>query len=208
MYAIPNVRVVSHSFEGPLRVSALRSLGAFANVVAIECTMEALAGKNPLDFRIDHLEDSRAVAVLEELGRLTAGRKGLGYGFSRYKNEACYCGVAARVADGRLAELWAVADAGEVINSDGLANQIEGGMIQAASWTLKEQVGPRRSDWADYPILGFTEAPEVHVSLIDRPGEPFLGAGEAAAGPAGAAILNAFSLAVGERLTTLPLRRS
>jgi CO/xanthine dehydrogenase Mo-binding subunit len=115
-------------------------------------------------------------------------------------------------ASGRIAvpRMWAAADAGQIINPDGLANQIEGGIIQSASWTLKEEVKFDATeitsrDWATYPILTMPEAPSVEVELIDRPEERSLGAGEAAQGPAAAAIANAFAAATGKRLRDLPL---
>ncbi len=83
-------------------------------------------------------------------------------------------------------------------------------MIQGLSWSLKEEVrhdaGRITSrDWASYPILRFSEVPEVEVVLIDRPGEPFLGAGEASQGPAAAALANGIFSACGARVRQLPL---
>jgi nicotinate dehydrogenase subunit B len=106
--------------------------------------------------------------------------------------------------------VYAAVDAGQIVNPDGLANQIEGGIVQSTSWTLKEEVkfDPteiRSRDWATYPILTLPEFPSVEVELIDRPEERSLGAGEAAQGPAGAAIANAFAAATGKRLRDLPL---
>ena len=90
-----------------------------------------------------------------------------------------------------------------------MVNQIEGGIIQSTSWTLKESVRFDRTrvttrSWADYPILRFTEVPEVDVVLLDRPDERFLGIGEGAQGPAAAAIANALANATGKRLRALP----
>jgi nicotinate dehydrogenase subunit B len=110
----------------------------------------------------------------------------------------------------RVVKATCVADAGQIVNPDGLTNQMEGGIVQAASWTLKEQVRFDREritsrDWQTYPILTFPEVPEVAVTLIDRPGEPWLGAGEAALGPTAAAIANAVAHATGARIRDLPL---
>ncbi|MEM9675837.1 MAG: molybdopterin cofactor-binding domain-containing protein, partial [Bacteroidota bacterium] len=149
-YAIPQLSIDAHFFEGPLRVSSLRSLGAYANIFAIESFMDELAeraGKEPLEFRLMHSEDPQATAVMTKLDEMTRDvelgeQEGIGYAFSRYKNTASYCAVAALVEvvpqtnQIKLIKMWGVIDAGEVINPDGLKNQTEGGMIQAASWTL------------------------------------------------------------------------
>lgn len=224
-YAIPNLKVDAHFFEGPLRVSALRSLGAYGNVFAIESFLDELAekaGKDALEFRLLHLEDERAVAVIKKLREVTQSEKtrpgeGIGFAFARYKNVATYCAVAARVAVNtktgavQVIKMWAVIDAGEVINLDGIKNQTEGGMIQAASWTLKEEVQfddqhVSSRDWASYPIFRFSDVPETEVVVINRPTEKPLGAGEAAQGPTAAALVNAIYWACGKRIRHLPVR--
>ena len=220
-YNFPNVDIKAHSFKGPLRVSALRSLGAFANIFAIESFMEELAvkaGKDAYTFRLMHLEDERAIAVLEKLRSMApigAANKGnaIGIAFARYKNTAAYAAVAAQVQVNKgvvtIHKMWAVIDAGEIINPDGIKNQTEGGMVQAASWTLLEQVKYdtqiRSLDWISYPVLPISHAPAVEVALIDRPTEEPLGAGEAVQGPAGAAIANAVYHATGIRVRDLPI---
>lgn len=225
-YAIPNVSITSHAFQGPLRVSALRSLGAYANIFAVESFMDELAekaGKDPFAFRLAHLDDERAKAVIHKLRDMTSNitvekGNGLGIAFSRYKNSASYCAVAALVESStvdkiRVKKMWAAIDSGEAINIDGLKNQTEGGMIQAASWTLREQVkfnGGRivSVDWATYPILRFQEIPEVEVEVLNQPEAEAMGAGEAAQGPAGAAIANAVYRASGKRIRDLPMLSS
>jgi CO/xanthine dehydrogenase Mo-binding subunit len=226
-YSLPNIKVQLHSFKGPLRASSLRGLGAYANIFAIESFMDELAFKakiDPLSFRLQHLEDERARTCLEHLKSNTSGLslkagEGLGYAFSRYKNSAAYCAVAAQVSalgekgEVRVVKMWAVIDAGETINPDGLKNQTEGGMIQSASWALKEQVLFDRQhitslDWNTYPILRFPEVPETQVEVIDRVDQPPLGAGEAAQGPATAAILNALFDATGVRIRELPVEKA
>lgn len=138
---------------------------------------------------------------------------GRGIAFARYKNSSAYFAVVAEV---EVAEkLWlrravAAVDAGGVINPDGLKNQVEGGIVQAASWTLKEAVRWDRSrvltrSWEDYPILRFDETPAIEVVVLDQPGSPGLGAGECAAGPTAAAIANALHHALGVRARDLPL---
>ena len=226
LYAIPNVRVAKRvPTELPFRTSSLRGLGAYVNVFAIETLVDEIAhelGRDALAFRLAHLEDPRARAVLEQLGKICGwGAKrpegeGLGIAFARYKNSAAYCAVAARVAAAgeeiRVTRMLAVVDAGEAINPDGIANQVEGGMVQSASWTLKEAVrfdgdaiGVR--DWDDYPILKFSETPRVQVEIIARPEEKPLGVAEAAQGPAAAAIANAVHDALGVRVRRLPITR-
>ncbi|THD69249.1 xanthine dehydrogenase family protein molybdopterin-binding subunit [Robertkochia marina] len=224
IYTTNAFRLTSHIFQGPLRVSALRSLGAYANVFSIECFMDELAekaGQDPFTFRLRHLEDKRAISCLGRL-KLNVSEvspekgQGLGIGFARYKNSAAYCAVAAlvEVTDGNpvVKKMWAVIDAGECINPDGLKNQTEGGMIQSASWTLKEAVKWNDThissiDWQSYPILRFQEIPKVEVEVVDRPETPPLGAGEAAQGPAAAAVVNAIYNATGVRVRDLPVGR-
>lgn len=223
-YSIPNMQVNASFFDGPLRVSSLRSLGAYATIFSIESFMDELAekvGKDSLDFRLAHLEDERAIAVIQKLKELTAGitmgdGEGIGYAFSRYKNTAAYAAVAAKVGvdttTGRVQvkKMWATVDVGEVINLDGITNQIEGGMIQAASWTIMEEV--TFSDkvitstvWNTYPIFKFPDIPEVEVAIIDRPDEPAEGGGEVSMPPSGAAIANAVYQASGKRVYDLPI---
>jgi CO/xanthine dehydrogenase Mo-binding subunit len=228
LYDFPSQRVVGHLIANmPLRSSALRTLGAYANVFASECFMDelALAAKaDPVAFRLAHMSDPRARAVIEkaaamagwkagEAGSLSRGR---GIAFSKYKNSACYVAVVADVevdrASGqvRVPQMWAATDAGLVINPDGIKNQIEGGILQSASWTLYEQVrfdktGILSRDWARYPIMTMPDVPKVAVELINRPSEPAKGVGEGSQGPAAAAIGNAFAHATGKRLRDLPL---
>ncbi|MGB3589223.1 MAG: molybdopterin cofactor-binding domain-containing protein [Tunicatimonas sp.] len=223
-YTIPQLKIDAHFFEGPLRVSSLRSLGAYANIFAIESFMDELAeraGIQPLEFRLKQSDDPRAVAVMKKLDGMTrnislAKQEGMGFGFSRYKNSAAYCAVAAQVkadvssGEIELLHLWGVIDAGETINPDGLKNQTEGGMIQSASWTLKEEVLFDKQhiislNWDSYPILRFQDAPKVNVVIIDRPNKPALGGGEAAQAPTSAAIANAVYRASGKRIRQLPI---
>jgi nicotinate dehydrogenase subunit B len=224
LYDFPNQRVVNHYVrEMPVRTSALRSLGAYANVFAIESFMDELAaaaGADPIAFRLRHLKDTRARTVLERAAQRAgwtawkpAEGRGHGIGFAKYKNLGAYCAVVAEVEideEVRVRRLVAAVDVGLVINPDGVSNQIEGGAIQSTSWTLKEQVrldthGIVSLGWEDYPILKFSEVPLVEVELIDRPDLPSVGAGEAAQGPTAAAIANAVTHALGVRVRELPL---
>lgn len=232
LYVLPNARAVNHFLpDMPLRGSSMRSLGGYLNVFAIESTMDELArraGQDPVDFRLRHLQDERAKAVIttaaERFGwknrpKPPAGG-GYGFAFARYKNLEAYCAIALEIAidadTGRVlvTRVVAAVDTGQVVNPDGVRNQIEGGIVQATSWTLFEGVRFDRRritsvDWAAYPILRFSRVPRaVEVHIIPRPGLPFLGAGEAAQGPMGAALGNAIRDASGQRLATLPLDAS
>lgn len=225
-YHIPQQQLSSHVFRGPLRRSSLRALGAYANVFAIESFMDELAvkaGVDPIAFRLMHLNDVRATECLRVLQNKippTTASEGLGTGvaFARYKNAAAYCAVAIQIrmdasgTDLQVIRAWAVVDTGEVINADGVKNQIEGGIIQSISWGLLEEVTFDASqvtgrDWNSYPILRFQDAPVVEVELIDRPDQPALGAGEAAQGPATAALANAIYNVSGKRIRNLPFRK-
>jgi nicotinate dehydrogenase subunit B len=223
-YDFPAYRVINHLLtEMPLRTSALRALGAFINVFAAESFMDELAaaaGRDPVEFRLAHLSDPRGRAVLQTAA-LRAGwtewtardAAGHGIGYARYKNSAAYCTVVAEVEaidEVRVRRLVIAVDAGLVINPDGAANQIEGGAIQATSWTLKERVRFDRSNvtsdtWETYPILRFSEVPAVDVELVAGQGNPPLGIGECAQGPTAAAIANAVYDALGVRVRSLPL---
>jgi nicotinate dehydrogenase subunit B len=234
LYDFPDQKILKHYMpEAPLRTSSLRTLGAYANVFAIESLMDecaAAAGADPVEFRLRHLRDERARTVIETAARKSGwqpstpgdgapgtGRmlRGRGIGFARYKNHACYCAVVAEVEVDRISGIvrvtraWSAVDAGLAINPDGIVNQIEGGLIQSASWTLKEAVKVDRSgiqtkSWLDYPILRFSEVPAVEVEVIQRSTEDSLGVGEGAQGPTGAAIANAFAAATGRRLRDIP----
>lgn len=232
LYRVGEKRVVEHFVAAsPLRTSSTRSLGAFANVFALESFVDELAaaaGRDQVAFRLDHLDDPRARAVIEAVVDLAGGLEapggvdapGRGLAFARYENVKAYAAVIAEVTvDPRTGLVvvergWIAADAGEVIDPDGLVNQLEGGFVQAASWTLKEQVelaeggpgGGRPADWDGYPILRFGESPELTTRLLDRPAGRPLGAGEAATGPTAAAIANAVHQATGARIRDLPLR--
>jgi CO/xanthine dehydrogenase Mo-binding subunit len=207
--------------EAPLRVSAMRSLGAFFNVFAIESFIDELAadaGLDPVDLRLAHLPDPRARAVIERAaaesgwGTALPDSMGRGIGFARYKNLGAYCAIVAEVEAGvelRVRRLVVVADVGIVINPDGARNQLSGGAVQATSWTTVERVRFDRrrvtsNDWETYPILRFPAAPRVEVHLVDND-QPPLGAGECAQGPTAAAIANAVHAAIGVRVRDLPL---
>ena len=203
----------------------MRSLGAYLNIFAIESFVDELAaaaGADPVEFRLRHMKDARARAVIsaaaEQFGwsRQPAG-SGRGFAFARYKNLGAYCALALKVEVAhetgivRIGQVSAAVDSGQPINPDGIRNQIEGAILQAASWTMYEQVHFDRQhitsrDWSGYPILRFPAVPaRVDVVIMDRPGMPYLGTGEAGQGPTSAAIANAIWDATGRRLRDLPL---
>jgi CO/xanthine dehydrogenase Mo-binding subunit len=231
LYEFPSQRVVHHFVRDmPIRVSALRTLGAYANVFALESFMDevaAAAGADPIAFRLAHLKDPRGRAVIETVARMAGwkagekgnGARGRGIGFAKYKNLASYVACIAEVEVDRgsgavrVPRMLAAVDSGLIINPDGLTNQMEGGIIQSVSWTLKEEIrfdrtGILSRDWASYPILTMPEVPKVEIELINRPDERPLGAGEASQGPAVAALANAFASATGKRIRDLPLHAS
>ena len=227
IYDVPAHRIVHHLvMRPPVRTSALRGLGALPNVYAIESLIDDLAarvGEDPVAYRLSILSELRARRLVE----LVAARagwasrgvggtgKGLGLGFARYKNRAAYAAVIAAVTveeTVRVDRIWCVADAGLVVNPDGARNQLEGGIVQAVSWTLKEQVrlddqGIASRDWDGYPILRFSEVPEMQVEFVEANGNPALGVGECTVGPTAAAIGNAVHHALGVRLRDMPLTR-
>jgi CO/xanthine dehydrogenase Mo-binding subunit len=224
-YDFPSWTITSHRLlTMPIRTSALRTLGAQGNVFAIESFLDEIAaerGEDPVAFRLRHLGDERARDVIRKAASNAnwkrARRDGIGHGigYARYKNTGAYCAVVAEVEgaeDIRVRRLCIAVDVGEAINPDGIVNQIEGGAIQATSWVLKERVrfdraGITSNSWTEYPILRFSEVPEVDVDVIQRPEIDPVGAGEAAHGPVTAAIANAVFDCLGVRVRRLPITR-
>ena len=204
----------------------MRGLGALPNVFALECFVDELAeraGVDPVAWRLARLSDPRARRLIEMVaersGWATRGPggdgRGRGLAWSRYKNKAAYAAVAVEVEVDRevhVRRAWIAADAGLVINPDGATNQLEGGLIHAVSMTLKERVtidgdGITSLDWESYPILKFSEVPEIFTEIVHAPHEPTLGMGECTFGPTAAAIGNAVKHALGVRIRDMPLTR-
>ena len=224
-YDFPEQSVINHAVTSmPVRTSALRALGAYINVFAIESFMDELAlaaGIDPVEFRLRHLSDERAIAVIQAVvakagwqpGAKGDGSHGVGIAFARYKNIGNYVAVIAEVLveeTVRVLRAVAAVDCGCIVNPDGVLNQVEGGIVQATSWALKEEVRFDRSrittrTWADYPILKFSEVPQIEVELINRPEQASLGVGEGMTGPTAAAIANAVYNAMGVRVRDLPM---
>jgi nicotinate dehydrogenase subunit B len=229
LYRIPNVHVQHHFLpDMPIRVSAMRSLGAYQNVFAIESFVDELAAAariDPVTFRLRHLDDRRAHDVIRKAAQAFGWapdmpRKpshGVGFAFAKYKNLMAYCAIALEVAvqhetgSVTIERVSSAVDCGQIVNPDGVRNQVQGGILQSASWTLFEQTTfdahrITSFDWNTYPIMRFSAVPKkVDVELIDRPGLPFLGVGEAAQGPMAAALANALADATGQRVRQLPL---
>lgn len=224
-YNIPNQRVMVHWLPGlPLRTSSMRSLGGAANTFANESFMDELAAAakiDPLEFRLRHLDDPRAIEVVKSAaehagwGAPLPPGEGRGIAFAQYENEEAYVATVAQVrvdttsGEVRVKRIVVAHDCGLIINPDGLRNQIEGNVIQSTSRALKEQVTWADShitslDWESYPILKFSEVPDVEVGLINRPDQPAVGAGEPATITTAAAIANAIFNATGARVRQVP----
>jgi len=236
-YAVPNIRVnTRHVEKAFFRSAHLRSPGRIENTFANESFMDELAAaaqSDPAEFRLKHIKDPRAVAVIRaamkranwqtRIGHNAAPAnqakgdiaKGRGIAYVRYNNTTTYVTAVAEVevnrktGDVRVSRVCVGHDCGQIINPDGLANQIEGGVIQTVSRTLMEQVEWDKTkvtsvDWATYPILRFPDAPRVEVDMINTPGEVSWGAGEPTATAIPAAIANAIYDATGARLRSIP----
>jgi CO/xanthine dehydrogenase Mo-binding subunit len=202
----------------------MRSLGGAANTFANESFMDELAAAariDPLEFRLRHLTDPRAVEVLKTAahhagwGASLARGEGRGIAFARYENEAAYVATVAQVrvdttsGEVRVKRVVVAHDCGLIINPDGLRNQIEGNVIQSTSRALKEQVTWDATritsvDWDTYPILKFSEVPDVEIVLINRPDQPAVGAGEPSTITTAAAIANAIFAATGVCVREIP----
>ena len=228
-YAFPAERVTMRWLpDPPLHTSAMRSLGGLHNTTANECFVDEIAvelGIDPVDLRRQYLDDPRALAVVEAAAEragwgtslvapvgLLAGR---GFAYARYEGEYTYVALVADVlvhpASGgvRVTRVVVAHDCGQIINPDGVRNQIEGNVIQGISRSLHEAVqwddaAVTTLTWETYCILTFPEVPEIDIVLIDRPGEPPWGAGEPAICPVTAAIGNAVFAATGLRLRDIP----
>jgi CO/xanthine dehydrogenase Mo-binding subunit len=231
-YTIANVKTVCHRLaETPFRPSWIRTPGRMQNTYANEAFMDELAaaaGADPLEFRLKHLRDPRGIEVLQRLATFAkwdkhvspqraAGdvAKGRGVSYVKYELNRTYVGCVADVevdrgsGDIRVTRFFVVHDCGQIINPDGLRNQIEGNVVQTVSRTLKEELKFDRAhvtslDWASYPILTFPEIPEIEIDLIDRPAERPWGAGEPTTAVVPSAISNAVFDATGVRLRSVP----
>ena len=233
-YKFANVKAVCHRLETtPFRPSWIRTPGRMQNTYANECFMDELAaaaGADPIDFRLKYIDpaDKRGIEVLDRLVKIAKWDKrpspqkpsgdvlrGRGMSYVKYELNRTYVAVVAEVevnrSTGRIRvpRFFLVHDCGQIINPDGLANQLEGNVIQTLSRTLFEEVKFDRShitsrDWASYPILTFPDVPEIVMDMIDRPNERPWGAGEPAAAVVPSAVSNAVFDATGVRLRSTP----
>ena len=226
-YKIPNYRAVLHLLpQNPLRCSSFRGLGSPQNSFANESFVDELANAadvDPITFRLNHLDDPRARATLEEVARISNWEKrgsgqniGHGVAFVQYANYSAYVAMVIKVyvapdsGKVRTQRVWVAHDCGLIVNPDGVRNQIEGNVIQTLSRGLYEELHFDRSgidaaDWTRYPILRFSDVPDdIAISLINRPDQDALGAGEPAASPVFAALANAIFDATGKRLRRIP----
>lgn len=224
-YALPNQRVVAHWLtEMPLRTSAMRTLGGAANTFANESFMDELAdlaGTDPLTFRLNHLDDERGIAALQAAadragwGQPLPDGTGRGLAYARYENDGAYVATVAQVRVDpergavHVERLISAHDCGLIVNPDGVANQIEGNLIQSLSRALFEEIAfdethITSSDWDTYPILRFSDLPEIEVVLLNQPDEPLVGAGEPASICTAPAVANAIFAACGARLRQIP----
>jgi nicotinate dehydrogenase subunit B len=234
-YKFANVRAVCHRLETtPLRPSWIRTPGRMQNTFANECFIDELAaaaGADPIAFRLQYLDpaDKRGIEVLERVAAMANWDKrrspkgdhtgdvatGRGVSYCKYELARTYVATVAEVevkrstGEIRVTRFYVAHDCGQIINPDGLKNQIEGNVIQTVSRTLKEELKFNRSavtslDWESYPILTFPEVPEIVMELIDRPAEKPWGAGEPSAAVVPSAISNAVFDAIGVRLRSVP----
>lgn len=233
-YALPNIKVTTkHIDQSIFRASHLRSPGRIENSFANESFMDELAAAakaDPAEFRLKHLSDPRAGDVIKAVLKASNWQtrpgpnpasaqgniaKGRGISYVRYNNAITYVATVAEVEVNRttgqitVTRVCVAHDCGQIVNPDGVTNQIEGGVIQTVSRTLMEEVKWNGNqvtsvDWASYPILKFPDVPRVVTTLIDRPGQPVWGAGEQAPTTVPAAIANAVYDATGVRLRTIP----
>jgi CO/xanthine dehydrogenase Mo-binding subunit len=230
-YAVAHQEVLVHWIKtSPLRPSNIRAPGKVANCFAVESftdELAAAAGRDPLAVRLEGISDPRGLEVLRRAAALIGwqprpapAKSGVGRGIAyiHYKNNESYVAIALEAeverSTGaiRVRRIACAHDCGLVINPDALRTQVEGNILQTLSRTLHEEVKFDRArvtsvDWASYPILRFPEVPQVLIDIVDRPKEPPLGAGEAAATPVPAALANAVFDATGVRLRTVPFTR-
>jgi nicotinate dehydrogenase subunit B len=230
-YDFPNVKTTAHRLAStPLKPSWIRSPGRMQNTFANESFLDEIAaetGADPLELRLKYLDDPRGHELLERLAGFSKWRDrpkpdrsadvvtGRGLAYVKYELVRTYVGAVAQVEVNRktgeiaVTRFHVVHDCGQIINPDGLRNQIEGNIVQTVSRTLKETVTFDRSmvtslDWASYPILTFPDVPDVVIELIDRPNEAPWGGGEPSAAIVPAAISNAVFEATGARLRSVP----
>ena len=215
----------------PLRTSNLRAPGDPARCFASECFLDEIAADlraDPAEFRQRHLSDNkRGSACLKAAADkaqwekrpspapAAGGNIAKGRGVAVTQRANAYAAAVAEVEVNKstgnvvVKRIVCAHDCGLIVNPDGVTNQIEGNVIQGVSRALFEEVafdanGVTSLDWQSYPILKFTDVPEIEIVLINRPEMPSLGAGEPSIIPVPAAIANAIFDATGARLREAP----
>ena len=233
-YSFENVHTIAHRLaDTPFRPSWIRTPGRLQNTFANESFIDEIAAAtrtDPMQFRIDHLKDPRGLELLQRLAKLSGWDSrpsprtdqtgdvahGRGMAYVKYEMVRTYIGLVAEVevirSTGaiRVTKVYVAHDCGQIINPDGLRNQIEGNVIQTTSRVLMENVTFDRGmvtslDWSTYPIITFPDVPEVVMDLIDRPTEKPWGAGEPSSAVVPGAISNAVFDAVGARMRSVPM---
>jgi CO/xanthine dehydrogenase Mo-binding subunit len=223
-YVVPGLTIKTHFIKTPLRVSALRSLGALGNIFALESFIDECAiyaQCDPVEFRLKHLKDKRAINVIENVKKishlkynLSFNGIGTGIAFAQYKNHAGYVAVVIKLKVEnntiKLKNIYVAADVGLIINPDGVKNQLEGGAVQALSIALLENVkledgNPASYNYDTYPLITFNKLPPIEIVLLENKKNNSVGAGEASMGPTVAALCNAIYSATGKRIRELPL---
>jgi len=234
-YKFPNVKTALHRLDTtPFRPSWIRTPGRMQNTYANESFMDELAAAadaDPIDFRLKYLDpaDKRGIEALERVAALAKWEKrpsgkrdqsgdivtGRGVAYCKYELVRTYIAAIADVevkrstGEIRVRKFYLAHDCGQIINPDGLKNQLDGNVIQTISRTLVEELKFNRAmvtslDWDSYPILRFPQIPEMVYDLIDRPNEKPWGAGEPAAAIVPCAISNAVFDAIGVRMRSVP----
>ena len=231
-YTFPNVKATARWLaETPFKPSWIRTPGRMQNTYANECFVDecaAAAGADPVEYRLRNLKDARGAECIERCARMAnwtpRGKqprdksdvaRGRGFSYIKYELVRTYVAVVADVSVNRrtgqvkVDRFHVAHDCGQIINPDGLKNQIDGNVIQTVSRTLIEDLKWDRSmvtglDWNSYPILRFPDVPHVAIDLIDRPTERPWGAGEPTAAVVPSAIANAIYDAVGARMRSVP----
>lgn len=205
----------------PVHTGPWRGLGAGPNGLAIESAMDEcarIAGVDPVQFRLQHIEDPRLRRVLEAAvasapSAPSAGSKervGRGVACGIYKKNS-YVAVVADVSvdpvsgSVRVRHLHAAHDCGKVINPDQVRAQCEGNLVWGLGMVLVESWSASAQNFGDAPIPRIGQLPTLSVEVVDH-GEPPSGAGETAIVAAGAAIANAIRAATGWRPTRFPIR--
>ena len=233
-YALPNSKLTAHWLvDTPLPAAWIRAPGRMQNTFGNESFLDEIAaatGADPFEIRVRYLKDPRGLELFERLRQFSKWEprgsrprdtgsvaRGRGVSYAKYELVRTYVGVVADVSVERstgkvkVDRVFVAHDCGQIINPDGLRNQIEGNVVQTVSRSIVEKLTFSRSavtslNWGSYPILTFPNVPEVVIDLIDRPNDVPWGAGEPTTSVIPSAIANAVFDATGARLRSVPFR--